>query len=429
MASPACSPRILALRLAMASAMPWPRVSLILWLAGELSAISVMISPMGSLRACPTGVPRAFPISLPSRSPVSCAACLTAPSTMGMELFTAATTLASTTLMTSSIAFSANSWTWLSSLAIAAGVEYFIMRFRKPWTWLTMAWIWVAKESRALLDCEEYSKHMAWYSSALLVALAASHCANCRVSGFAGCPSCADRSPALGSLASPGATPPRRCCSSSCELGEEKSRARACCRVRVSSSRCSATPSSAMRWAVAGMASSTSRSAADADCQAPLSSSTAVRLPERPFGNSWKELGGGVVPSLASESHCVNFLRHVGWSRTSKPSLAQKVVLESRSSVLRAWPGWRLYISWVRALPMLVVASRLGSSSLRQSWATTSAVNWMGRLPLPRASATQLTRVRFFAQTRPKYCETASATSSRIRAALTLPPVSDMRRA
>mmetsp|Transcript_123817 Transcript_123817/g.361514 ORF Transcript_123817/g.361514 Transcript_123817/m.361514 type:complete len:215 (-) Transcript_123817:1760-2404(-) len=162
MASPTWSPRMEALKLEIATARPSPNFSPILWLAALSSAILPMTSWMGSFRAWPIGVPRMSPIMWPSFSPASCAACLTAPSTRGIDWFSCFTTFSSTTFSTSPTALLVKSSTCCSSRSMAAGVEYFIITFRKPSTLLTIPLICVAKESRALLDWDEYSKHSCW---------------------------------------------------------------------------------------------------------------------------------------------------------------------------------------------------------------------------------------------------------------------------
>mmetsp|Transcript_110958 Transcript_110958/g.294848 ORF Transcript_110958/g.294848 Transcript_110958/m.294848 type:complete len:354 (-) Transcript_110958:213-1274(-) len=122
----------------------------------------------------------------------------------------------------------------------------------------------------------------------------------------------------------------------------------------------------------------------------------------------------------------MNVRTHDGCSLASKPSETQKVVFAMRSKACSAWPGWSSYRSCTMILPMSADVSWFGSSLSRHICAKRLVVNSIGKLPFPIASATQLARVKFFAQTRPRYCETASVTSSRLLAAFTVPATSDI---
>mmetsp|Transcript_71778 Transcript_71778/g.185142 ORF Transcript_71778/g.185142 Transcript_71778/m.185142 type:complete len:209 (+) Transcript_71778:1358-1984(+) len=195
-----------------------------------LSTISDTASCSGGVSAAPRGVAMTSAIIWPRRSPAWCAAWWMALSSLGAEALMSFVILRSTTATTSLMPCSAKSFTVVSSISMPDGVAYFIIMSMKPCTWLTMPWIWRANESRLLLDSEEKSKHIFWKSEALPVALAASHDANAKVSGAAGCPDLTACSAAVEPEPSDAARPPMRWWRISFDVSEWKSELRLCVR-------------------------------------------------------------------------------------------------------------------------------------------------------------------------------------------------------
>mmetsp|Transcript_95914 Transcript_95914/g.241651 ORF Transcript_95914/g.241651 Transcript_95914/m.241651 type:complete len:265 (-) Transcript_95914:82-876(-) len=263
---------------------------------------------------------------------------------------------------------------------------------------------------------------MCCLSFAVALALYASHCANSSVSGFAICPRRFACSAADGPrVAARTETPPRRSRKSTCEVPERYSSAWRCRSRRCLSRRYTSTLSSASRSAASGKASRVFRSRAVASSAPPPLRPPSPNSPSRDAkeegeasfdddddDEAWRADAWpfSSMLALASVTQPVTRFRHMGWSWTSKPSEAQKLVLESISKASMVFLGWIRNISPMITLPTLDTVNLFGSSSVKHSWTMMSAVNSSGRLRFPSRSATQPTLVIFFAQTTWRYCTT-----------------------
>mmetsp|Transcript_99015 Transcript_99015/g.280465 ORF Transcript_99015/g.280465 Transcript_99015/m.280465 type:complete len:263 (-) Transcript_99015:1793-2581(-) len=161
-ASPRTSPTASEVRFATKPPSSPPSFSPIDAPASGLFAMPPITSLSGPTSASPSGVATTLESMRPSASPALCAALWMALSIAGPDWFRRDTIFPSMTSITSCRASCAKFMTWSSSRWMPAGVEYVSILLMNPTIFSAMPLICVAKESMALLDSEEYSKHISW---------------------------------------------------------------------------------------------------------------------------------------------------------------------------------------------------------------------------------------------------------------------------